>query len=51
MRKELGKLRKNCLFVVSSRETTSVAKRSRVSCRRMREVRKDREEREEEDEL
>ena len=32
VRKELGKLRKNCLFVVSSRETTSVAKRSSVSC-------------------
>ena len=32
VRKEFGKLRKNCLFVVSSRDTMSVAKRSRVSC-------------------
>ena len=32
MEKEFGKDRKNCLCVVSWRETTRVAKRSRVSC-------------------
>ena len=30
--KELGKLRKYCLFVVSSNETMRVANRSSVSC-------------------
>jgi len=34
--KEFGKDRKNCLCVVSCRETTSVAKRSRVSFRKGR---------------
>jgi len=29
--KEFAKVRKNCLWLVSSRETTKVAKRSKVS--------------------
>lgn len=41
MRKELGKLRKNCLFVVSSRDTIRVAKRSSVSCVEKKRVRDD----------
>ena len=32
--KEFAKVRKNCLWLVSSRETIRVAKRSKVSLRR-----------------
>lgn len=42
--KELGKLRKNCLCIVSSSETTRVAKRSRVSWARKSEAKYDLEE-------